>query len=274
MLSYQHTYHAGNFADVVKHLVLLQLLDYLKLKDKPFFYLETHSGRGFYDLQSKQSLKTGEINQGIKLLWDSRDKLSEIFTPYLQHIQKANPKEGLRYYPGSPSLAIQSLRNQDRIYCCELHPTEFECLSQLPKQGKKVFYSHCDGLKQLNALLPPPERRGLIFIDPSFEIKNEYKQIPVLIKAAYQHFSTGTYALWYPLVDRKLVEQLVKGLSSIEANNTLHIQFHLNDSLSPGMQGCGLWIINPPYVLKETAKQLLHGLTKIFNPGKSSFFIQ
>lgn len=273
MLSYQHGYHAGNFADVVKHSILARLLNYMTKKEKPIFYFETHSGRGLYDLTSAQSLKTGEALEGIQKLWDDRKSLHAIFAPYLDVIQNSNPTPKLQYYPGSPELAICMLRQQDRLFFSELHPREFESLSQLPKQGKRVFYSDQDGMNNLAALLPPPERRGLIFIDPSYEIKTDYRQIPLALKNAYQRFATGTYCLWYPITDNRLHQQLIRGLTEIGANDSLRVEFYLTQADKPGMTGCGLWIINPPYVLAEELKLLLQGLRKLFNPGVSSYLM-
>lgn len=274
MLSYQHGYHAGNFADVVKHAVLSRLFQYMTQKDKPLLYLETHSGRGSYDLKSPQALKTGEAVAGIETLWPQRKQLPAVFSPYLKAIQQLNLGEALRYYPGSPELAIQALRDEDRLFFSELHSSEFKFLSQLPKRGKRVFYSEKDGMENLAALVPPPERRGLIFLDPSYEVKSEYRQIPLALKAAYQRFSTGVYCLWYPLVDNKLHQQLIRGLTNISAENCLQVEFYLTGAEKTGMTGCGLWIINPPYVLPEELKLILQALRKVFNPGVSSYLME
>ncbi|WP_028389640.1 23S rRNA (adenine(2030)-N(6))-methyltransferase RlmJ [Legionella fairfieldensis] len=274
MLSYQHGYHAGNFADVIKHLTLSRLLNYMLRKDKPIFYLETHAGCGLYDLHHRQAAKTGEYRQGIELLWENQTRLSPLFSPYLQVVSKINPSQNLRFYPGSPSIAIHWLRMQDRLYCCELHPREFERLQMLSRQGKRVFYSHSDGIENLNALLPPNERRALIFIDPSYEIKTEYKQVPEAIKSAYQRFSIGTYCLWYPLVDNHLHQQLLRKMEQITSRNALRVEFYLTNTDQTGMRGCGLWIINPPYLLAEEMKLVLQQLCTLFNPGKSSFLIK
>jgi 23S rRNA (adenine2030-N6)-methyltransferase len=274
MLSYQHGYHAGNFADVVKHLTLTRLLSYLIQKDKPLFYLETHSGRGLYDLKDKQALKTEESKDGIQLLWQIRKNLPAPFYPYLDYLQQLNPGEGLRYYPGSPWISLHSLRTQDRLFCCELHPAEFEALQGMSKEGKRIIFEESDGFTKLNALLPPPERRGLIFIDPSYEIKSEYKQVPLYLKQAYERFSTGVYCIWYPIVDKKFHEQLVRGFKNIEAAKHLQIEFNLSPTTGSGMTGCGLWIINPPYVLINELKEALKVLSTIFNPGKSFFIVE
>ncbi|WP_298624747.1 23S rRNA (adenine(2030)-N(6))-methyltransferase RlmJ [uncultured Legionella sp.] len=274
MLSYQHGYHAGNFADVVKHITLTQLLSYLKKKDKPLFYLETHSGKGKYDLRDKQAEKTGEYKQGIKLIWPDRKQLPLIFKDYFSAIKELNHEEGLRNYPGSPFIAINALRMQDRLYLCELHPAEFDVLNEMAHFNKKVHTSNTDGIASMKGLLPPPEKRGLIFIDPSFERKEEYKEIPIAVKHAFTKFSTGVYCIWYPVVNRKLTEQFIRGMKDIGANNALNIEFNLTMARKDGMTGCGLWIINPPFTLATEMKQALDILRTYFNPGVSSYIIE
>ena len=274
MLSYQHGYHAGCFADVVKHLTLTRITNYLIQKDKPAFYLETHSGRGIYDLKDGQATKNSEFLQGISLLWDQRKQLSPLFAPYMDVIKSLNPSGVLRYYPGSPYLAMSGLRATDRLVCAELHQGEFSHLEKSPIQGRNVYLKHADGMKELNALLPPIERRGLIFMDPSWEIKDEYKTIPNAIKQAYSRFATGTYCLWYPIIDNRLHNQLVTNMKSTEANNALQIEFYMTSKAQQGMTGCGLWIINPPYLLANEMKSILDYLRTIFNKGVSSYLIQ
>lgn len=283
MLSYQHGYHAGNFADVMKHITLTRLLAYLKLKDKPLFYLETHAGKGQYDLRDKQAEKTGEYKQGIKLIWPDRKQLASVFKDYFETIKflntdnilnKDNKDEGLRYYPGSPFLAINALRMHDRLYLCELHPAEYDALDQMAHFNKKVHLSNTDGIATMNALVPPLEKRGLIFIDPSFERKEEYKEIPLAIKQAFTKFATGVYCLWYPVVNRKLTEQLIRGMKSIPSKNALRIEFNLTLAPKDGMTGCGLWIINPPFTLEAEMKTILEVLRTYFNPGVSSYIIE
>jgi 23S rRNA (adenine2030-N6)-methyltransferase len=274
MLSYQHGFHAGNFADVIKHLTLTRLLNYLVQKDKPILYLETHSGRGIYDLTHPQALKTGEAQEGIQRLWAIRKQLNEDFFLYLDFLKHLNPNGILRYYPGSPWIALQALRPQDRLYCCELHHREFEFLQQMPKKGKRIIYDEIDGLTKLDALLPPPERRGLIFIDPSYEVKNDYRQIPAYLQKAFQRFSTGVYCIWYPIVDKKFHEQLLRGFEKVTKDNTLQIELIIDPDMKLGMWGCGLWIINPPYVLAGEMRGICARLCELFNPGKSSFIVR
>ncbi len=276
MLSYQHGYHAGNFADVMKHLTLSRLINYQIKKDKPLFYLETHSGRGIYDLFDKQASKTGEYIKGIQLLWQQKDKLSPLFKDYLHSIKALQKDDNLRYYPGSPALAIEQLRAVDRMIFCELHTREFEHLNEMKHQHKKAHCMETDGIQALNAYLPPPERRALVFIDPSFEIKEEYKEVPRAIHAAVKRFATGVYCLWYPLVHKHHHEQLLRQMEMIPGE-ALRIEF----SLSPltldnqnGMVGCGMWVINPPFTLAGEMKEILTQLQSILGGQDSSFLIQ
>ncbi|KTD16208.1 23S rRNA (adenine(2030)-N(6))-methyltransferase RlmJ [Legionella jordanis] len=273
MLSYQHGYHAGNFADVIKHLTLSRILHYMVQKDKPLFYLETHAGRGLYDLKDSKAIKTAEYLQGVQIIWQHRHELSAHFSPYLQCINKLNATTHLRFYPGSPALAIELLRPEDRLYFCELHPREFEELQQLRHGGKRVFYSHSDGVESLKALMPPPERRAVIFLDPSYEIKDEYKSIPKAINMAFQRFPTGVFCLWYPIVDKIFHEQLVKQMTSIPAKSQLRLEFNILPTSEPGMTGCGLWILNPPYKLSEEMRIIFKQMQELFKP-KSSFLVE
>lgn len=272
MLSYQHGYHAGNFADVVKHLVLVRILNYLCQKDKPVFYLETHAGRGLYDLKSAQAIKTAEAREGIEALWPHLTELPELFSPYINTIRAYNLDDTLRYYPGSPVIALHQLRIQDRLYCCELHPAEFNELQNIKRQHRdlKFHVSHTDGLLQLPALLPPPERRGLVFIDPSYEIKTDYQRLPHDVEKAYRRFKSGIYCIWYPILNKQWHIDMLRQFAKIDADS-LRLEFHFTHSDNLGMTGCGLWIINPPYVLAAELDTALSVLVKLLNPGVSSF---
>lgn len=265
MLSYQHSYHAGNIADVIKHLVLTHLLDYLIQKEKPLFYLETHAGRGCYDLKHKHATHTQEYKTGILPIWERRKQLPAAFSSYLHLIEKLNTSNELQTYPGSPYFAIQSLRKQDRLYFCEAHPQEYATLCQLPKQNKRVCYSKESGWHALKALLPPPERRGLIFIDPSFELKDEYQTIPDLLFSAYQRFSQGIYCLWYPMTAHHAFQTLTQKLNAIPFDDTLHLAFSLTLKKPIGLYGSGLFIVNPPYTLKQTLSPALVDLRNLIH---------
>ena len=270
MLSYQHGYHAGCFADVVKHITLSHILSYMTIKDQPLLYLDTHSGRGLYDLHQHQSQKTGEYRVGIECLWQDRHKLPDTFKPYLNIIKNLNQKDQLRYYPGSPTIALNLLRDCDRAVLCELHPKEYQHLENLANQKKRLFILHSNGMEQLKSLLPPIEKRGLIFIDPSYEVKQEYKTLVHDVKNAYNKFATGVYCIWYPIIDNKLHQPLTRGLATI-SSKYLNLEFDLNPKTNTGMSGCGLWVINPPHVLNSHMQNVLETLRNYFNPGKSVF---
>jgi len=269
MLSYQHGYHAGNFSDVIKHLTLSRLLAYLSQKPKPLLYLETHAGRGLYDLRDGQAQKNAEFLEGISLLWEARKKAPELMAPYLHTIAKLNPNNELRYYPGSPWLSLEGLRSQDRLVFIERHPKEFSFLEQLPGSAKRFCYN-TDGIKEMTALLPPIERRGLIFIDPSYEIKEEYKTIPKAIEAAHKRFATGVYCLWYPILTAYQHRQILTAFTNNGLTNSLRLVFNLNPLSQEGMSGCGLWLVNPPYVLAEEMRTLFEFVKGVFGKGSYS----
>lgn len=274
MLSYQHGYHAGNYADVLKHSALTRLLSYLTIKEKPLFYLETHAGKGLYDFRHRQAIKTGEYKTGINPIWDARKQAPHLIQPYLQMINQLNSSTELRYYPGSPMIAIEMLRAQDRMFFCELHPREFEELNKLSTQGKRVHFSDSDGMAALKAMLPPPEKRGLIFIDPAYEIKDEYKSIAQAVQAAYTRFATGVYCVWFPIVDKFWVNKLDRGIQAISGADKIRIEFNLNDPEIEGMTGTGLWVINPPYTFAEEMKTVCAFLKNHFNREHSTFKVE
>lgn len=273
MLSYQHGYHAGNFADVIKHNILVRLLVYLTQKDKPLFYLDTHSGKGLYNLQDRQAQKTAEYQKGIQLLWDSKAALSPVFNPYITILDSLNHQE-ITSYPGSPYIAMQLLRQQDRAYFCELHPGEFKALEKLPHFNKRVHTACIDGIHAMKALLPPPEKRALIFLDPSYELKEEYKTIPKALKDTVSKFTTGVYCLWYPIIDRWTTDQLLNRLKLISDKATLKIEFNYGDNIAQGMTGCGLWLLNPPYTLISEAESLCQSLKNCFAVKNASYLIE
>jgi 23S rRNA (adenine2030-N6)-methyltransferase len=274
MLSYQHIYHAGCFADVVKHLTLVNLLDYLTKKDAPMLYLDTHAGRGAYDLTDKLALKTGEANLGILPLWTKRAELPDVYKTYIKSLEQMNKGTELRYYPGSPALALELLRKQDRAVFCELHSGEQSHLrSSLPKKRVKKFIYHDDGLNILNALMPPIERRGLIFMDPAYELSSDYKNTADAITRAHKRFKTGVYCIWYPIIDERMHLPLTRGLEAIQDSPYLSLTFNLQKTQTIGMGACGLWIINPTYNLADIMHSVLQTLTTILNPGESSYKI-
>lgn len=193
---------------------------------------------------------------------------------YQRTLTELNPNLKLKYYPGSPTLAISSFRSQDRLFINELHPQEYQLLTHCPKQHKRVHFAEEDGIKQLKALLPPPEKRGLIFIDPAYEIKSEYVTIPKAIREAYKIFSSGVYILWYPIIHPEYHHQLIREFKKIPTEKTLKIEFIFKSAPQLNMHGCGLWIINPPYILEKNAKEFLKELQQLFSDTPTSFSIQ
>ncbi len=257
MLSYQHSYHAGNFADVVKHIILVEVLEYLKSKPKPILCIDTHAGRGGYRLNEAAARKNQEYLGGIARLLQSKD-LPDSFKSYLDIVKNNNPASLLTFYPGSPILTAQLLTEHDRLFCYELHPGEFRNLQQALIPYPKAKALRKDGLSDTLSLLPPGERRGLVLIDPSYELKNDYVRVVEALRAMYRKFSTGCYLLWYPVVNRERNRMLEKTLI---ASDIVNIQlFELGimpDSTDYGMTACGMIVVNPPWTLKPSLEKTL-----------------
>ncbi len=267
MLSYRHSFHAGNYADVLKHIVLMLILENLKLKEKGFFYLDTHSGVGRYRLSSNESEKTGEYKEGIERLWDQTD-LPEDVARYVKMIKKLNygGKE-LRYYAGSPLIAAELLRPQDRTLLVELHPSDYPILRKNFSDYKNVTVKCDNGFQQVKATLPPKERRGLVLIDPPYELKEDYDLVVKAIEEGYKRFATGTYAIWYPVVLRQQTKRIFKGLEATGIRKILKIELSVRpDSDQRGMTASGMVVINPPWTLETQMKEILPYLTKTLVP--------
>ena len=251
MLSYQHIYHAGNLADVHKHSLLAWMLAYLTRKDKPLSYLETHAGRAVYDLSDTPALKTGEAVQGIGRTrgWFGKDH------PYGQVLDMVTREQGADAYPGSPLLAAKLLREMDSIHLAELHPGEFGALDlAMSPYPAKCYYR--DGFEMAFALTPPTPRRGLMLIDPSFEIKTDYVDIPRHIGKLAKAWNVGIIALWYPILTSKLHQPMLSALMGAHPQALRHEVSFAPARPGHGMIGSGLFVINPPYGLKEEAAKL------------------
>jgi len=249
MLSYQHSYHAGNFADVQKHVTLLLLLDALAAKANPFFVLDAFAGRGGYDLQSPEAMKTAEYASGIGLI-RQLDDVPELLNPYLDAVAAFNGSLELIRYPGSPWLIRHRLRSQDRMICCELHPQEFVALQHEIGNSKGIRCQHIDALQAVRSLLPPAERRGLLLLDPSYEEKQEYARIVQAVIDRYKHWREGIYAIWYPVLKAGQHQQMLDDLKKSGIRKILYAQITI-DTDSDRMQGSGMIVINPPWKLKE-----------------------
>lgn len=259
MLSYRHGFHAGNFADVLKHSVLSRVLVYLRQKDKPLLYLDTHAGRGVYSLTTREALKTGEFQQGIGRIWQRQ--APEELEPYLDVIRVLNPDGTLQRYPGSPWLAHSLLRPTDRILLCELHPQDYQALSRVFRAEKRVYCVDEDGFARALAAVPPIERRGVVLIDPSYEIKTDYQRVIRELGLMYRRFATGVYLLWYPVISRSRIDQLRRQLVSSGIRRVCAFEINMVDDEQEGMTGTGMIVINPPWPLLEEMRRLLPFLT-------------
>jgi len=249
MLSYRHAFHAGNFADVVKHVVLTSLLEYQTRKDPGLCYVDTHAGAGCYQLQSLYAQKTAESSRGIGRLWGEEDA-PESVQRYLDVVRRFNRDGETSLYPGSPAIAASLLRPQDRLLLCELHGSDYALLQELFRKDRRVHCFREDGFRFSAGLLPPLERRGLIFMDPSYELRDEYETAIAAIDRLYRRFATGVFALWYPILDERRTALLRRRVEELGIPDVLHLALRVADHrTNPGMYGCGVIVINPPWIL-------------------------
>ncbi|MDC9594834.1 23S rRNA (adenine(2030)-N(6))-methyltransferase RlmJ [Xenorhabdus sp. IM139775] len=266
MLSYRHSFHAGNHADVLKHIVQSLIIESLKVKEKPFLYLDTHSGAGRYQLSGEHAERTGEYLEGIARIWQ-RDDIPEELAAYLDAVKALNPHGSLRYYPGSPLIARHLLREQDELNLSELHSSDFPLLRTEFSRDRRTRVLREDGFQQLKSKLPPKYRRGFVLIDPSYELKSDYRNVVQGIQEGYKRFATGTYALWYPVVLRQQIKRLVKELEATGIRNILKIELGVRpDSDQRGMTASGMIVINPPWKLEQQMKAILPWLHQVLVP--------
>lgn len=256
-MNYRHAYHAGNFADVHKHAALALILEHLKRKQAPFAYVDSHAGIGAYDLGSAQAEKTGEWQDGIAKVMAAAETPDEL-APFLEVVRDLNPDGGLRHYPGSPMIAAKLARGHDRLALCELHPEDAAELRQRFHHDRRVGVHHRDGYDGLKALLPPPERRGLALIDPPFEVKDEFERMRKGLVQAMKRWPTGLYALWYPIKAKMLVDRFHADLTQIGLPKTLAADIWIRGGDDPTrLNGCGLVVVNPPWMLDEALGRLM-----------------
>ncbi|HEP1081541.1 TPA: 23S rRNA (adenine(2030)-N(6))-methyltransferase RlmJ [Pasteurella multocida] len=276
MLSYRHSFHAGNHADVLKHLVLMLIIENLQQKEKGFYYLDTHAGVGRYRLFSEEAEKTAEFEQGIARLWQ-RDDLPEEVARYIKLIKQVNyGGKALRYYAGSPLIAAKMLRPQDRALLTELHPSDYPLLRNNFKEFDNVTTKRDNGFQQLKVTLPPKERRGLVLIDPPYELKEDYDLVVNAIEEGYKRFATGIYAIWYPVVLRQQTKRILKGLEKTGIRKILQIELAVRpDSDQRGMTASGMIVINPPWTLTQQMQNILPYLTNVLVPeGTGSWTVK
>ncbi|HWJ95307.1 MAG TPA: 23S rRNA (adenine(2030)-N(6))-methyltransferase RlmJ, partial [Telluria sp.] len=280
MLSYRHAFHAGNHADVLKHFVQVQLHKYMNQKDTAYTYIDTHSGAGVYALDSGAATKNAEFETGIAPLWERTD-LPPALAEYVDMVKGMNPSGKLRYYPGSPYIAEQASREQDRLRLFELHPADSKILADnfrkleehkaqqgVRARGKRVMIERGDGFHSLKALLPPPSRRALVLIDPPYEVKDDYRKVKVALDEALGRFPSGMYAVWYPVLHRIESRNFADNLKRLPAKEWLHVTLTVSTP-SPdgfGLHSSGMFVLNPPYTLEATLREvmpyLVHALGK------------
>ena len=268
MLAYRHQFHAGNFADVFKHALLAQLVVALGRKDKPFFYLDTHAGIAHYDLQHEWAQKTVEYKSGIALVWERADAPPEI-APYLDAVRAENKDGRLRYYPGSPRIVRGLMRAKDRMVLTELNPKDCAALATLYARDRQVTVEVADGYMSLKAHLPPPERRGLVFIDSSFDRAQEFKRLTDGFAEAHRKFATGVYALWYPLMDPASMRSFERRVTATGIRRILQLEIAVhNVGLSGAVRGCGMLVANPPFGFEAVARKMLAWLWPLLSQAR------
>ncbi len=257
-MNYRHAYHAGNFADVMKHAILVLALEHLRQKEKPFFVLDTHAGTGETDLSGVEAQKTGEFRDGIaRILADPAPHPA--LRPYLQTLAELGcASENPGRYPGSPLIARSLARESDRLAFCELHPDDAVNLKALFRGNRTVRVHETDGYGALKALLPPPERRGLVLIDPPFEARDEFDRLLAALGEALARWASGTYLIWYPVKDPSVSGQFLDRLAEDGPPKTLRAELLIRAADDPArLSGCGIIAINPPWTLEETLRDLL-----------------
>jgi 23S rRNA (adenine2030-N6)-methyltransferase len=268
MMNYRHAFHAGNFADVVKHAVLTRIVEHLKAKEKAFRVIDTHAGRGLYDLTGEEAGRTGEWRDGIARLLDAPlpADAAALLAPYLDAVRAENPDGGVRAYPGSPALVRRLLRRQDRLTAVELHPEDAAALRVRFAGDIQVRVIHLDGWLSLGAHLPPKERRGVVLVDPPFEEAGEFGRIVSGLARAHRRWPGGIYALWYPIKDRKAVDGFRKDLQASGIAKVLDIELTVRPtSETPRLDGSGMIVVNPPYRLDDELKAILPTLAELLS---------
>jgi 23S rRNA (adenine2030-N6)-methyltransferase len=258
MLAYRHAFHAGNHADVLKHAVLTLVLRHMNLKEKAYRLVDTHAGAGGYSLEGAYAQKKGEYEQGIARLWP-REDLPEPVADYVNLVRRFNPDGQLKQYPGSPAFAQMLLRPQDQLRLFELHPTDFRILNAFVGESTGAEAKCADGFVALKGQLPPPSRRGVVLVDPSYEGHADYGKVVAMLREAVPRFAEGTYMVWYPQVQKLEAVRLPKRLQALAPKGWLHARLTVQrpDSQGFGLAGSGVFIINPPFTLHAQLQTLL-----------------
>ncbi|MFY9770392.1 MAG: 23S rRNA (adenine(2030)-N(6))-methyltransferase RlmJ [Xanthobacteraceae bacterium] len=273
-MNYQHAFHAGNFADVHKHIVLTRILDYLRQKPAAFRVVDTHAGAGLYNLLGPQAARSGEWRDGIGRLFamprsgaTGTDSLQALVAPYLDIITALNPAGTLRLYPGSPLIVKALLRRQDRLIACELEPSAAASLKAALHGDARAKVLSIDGWVGLFANVPPKERRGLVVIDPPYEETVEFARLSDALAQAYRKWPNGLYLLWYPIKAREAPDALARRLRRLSVPKILRCEFSIAPPRADGaLAGSGLIIVNPPFPLERELRELLPAFMRLLAP--------
>ena len=268
-MNYRHAYHAGNHADVLKHAVLARLMEHLKKKDKPFRVIDAHAGIGLYDLAGLEAGKTGEWEGGIgKLAEPFNAEIEALLAPYRAVIAALNPDGGLRYYPGSPELSLRLMRPNDRLIANELHPQDAVALERQYLHDPRCDVTAMDAETCLKAKLPPPERRGVILVDPPYELKTEAEKTVRMLEQGVRRFAQGVFVVWYPMKADQTAETVLTGAREIDLPGTLKVQMRVREAFKGGgLAGSGLVILNAPWKLDAELRQLVPALAQRLGIG-------
>jgi 23S rRNA (adenine2030-N6)-methyltransferase len=279
-MNYRHAFHAGGFADVIKHIVLVRMLSYLQDKQAAFRVIDTHAGAGVYDLTSDEARRGGEWTTGIARVMQARfsEQAAPLVKPYLDIVRAFNPDRDLKAYPGSPLIARAMLRPQDRLTACELEPKARKRLIEALRRDAQARVVDLDGWVALPAFVPPNERRGLVLIDPSYEAKDEFERMAGGFAQAFAKWPTGGYLLWYPVKSRRATDSLARHVAEVvgagaPAGKCLRLEFSVApQSAGEALASAGLLIVNPPWTLAGELKVILPELEKPLGQGGAGRF--
>lgn len=276
MLAYRHAFHAGNHADVLKHITLMLVLRYMNLKDKPYRLIDTHAGAGGYSLEGQYAQKKGEYLQGVARLWE-RDPgdLPEAVADYMALVRQFNPQGQLEQYPGSPAFAQMLLRAQDQLRLYELHPTDHRILEAFLGSAKGVEVKDTNGFDGLKSQVPPSSRRAVVLMDPSYEGHGDYSKVIASLREAIARFPEGVYMVWYPQVSKLEAAQLPRRLEGLAPKGWLHARLTVQqpDSQGFGLAGSGMFILNPPYTLHDQLLGVLPYLTDVLGQYDGAHYL-
>lgn len=277
-MNYAHVFHAGNFADVFKHALLVRILLYLNRKDAPYRVIDTHAGEGAYDLSRDEVERTGEWREGIGRLatLDRANEAGALLAPYLDLVGACDAEGRPKLYPGSPVIAQRLSRKADRLVFCEKHPQAFAALKYRFGRDSRVKALDLDGWTALGAFVPPPERRGLVLVDPPYEARDEFARLAKTFAAAHAKWNTGVYALWYPVKDARDADGLWNALRASGAKSALRLELAVAPDAGSGLVRTGLIVVNPPFVLAQEARVLLPALIALLEraPGAGAYLVE